>query len=64
MGIHINTITGEPETYFAPVVFKTAAPTGTDNGYVPGTIWINTTANTVYTLIKIVTGTATWTQTG
>jgi hypothetical protein len=60
----INPATGELELSFAPVVFKTAAPGAGDNTYVPGTLWINTTADTVYQLIKIVTGTATWTQLG
>jgi hypothetical protein len=60
----INPATGDLELSFAPVVFKTAAPGTGDNTYLPGTLWINTAANTAYILIKIVTGSATWTQLG
>lgn len=45
-----------------PSVVSGANPQTTDNSYDVGTVWINTTAQTIWVLTKLSSGTATWLQ--
>ena len=45
-----------------PSVLSATSPETTDNSYDLGTMWINTSAQTMFVLTRVTSGTATWRQ--